>query len=185
MIASGDLRPGNTFLVGNDIYVCMDASHNKTARAAANIKIKMKNLRTGAITSTTFGPSEKFAPAVIDKVDMQFLYSTGDAIVFMNQETYEQVEIPATLLEWELNFIKEQSVCQIRMYNNEVLGVELKPKVILNVIEAEPSVKGDTATNVQIKVKVETGYELYTPAFVKEGDNIEISTADGTYSGRG
>jgi elongation factor P len=99
MISSGDLRPGNTFMIGKDIFVCLDASHNKTARAAANNKIKMKNLRNGAITTQTFGSGEKFAPAIIDKKDMQYLYNDGTNIIFMDQESYEQIEIDAKLLE--------------------------------------------------------------------------------------
>lgn len=185
MIASGDLRPGMTFLIDSNIFVCMEASHNKTARAAANIKVKMKNLRSGAITSETFGPGDKFEPAPIEKVKMQYLYNQGDEIVFMNNETYDQFEIPVKLLEWELNFIVPESICTMRMYNGEVLGVELAPSVVLTVTEAEPGIKGNTATSITVRAQVETGYELQVPQFISTGDKIEISTADGSYKGRG
>ncbi len=185
MILSNELRPGMTFKNGKDIFVCMEVSHNKTARAAANIKVKMRNLRTGTITTTTFGGSDKFEKANITKVEMQYLYDQGDVIVFMNNETFDQVEIPKSQIEWELNFLKEGSTCYVRTFGEEILGIELKPKMILTIAEVEPAVKGDTATNVQIKVKTDTGFELYTPAFIKEGETIEVSTADGKYSGRG
>ena len=186
MIASNELRPGMTFQNNGEIFVCMEVSHNKTARAAANIKVKMRNLRNGSIITKTFGSNEKFQKAIITKIAMQLLYVQGDNVVFMNNETYEQIEIPKEQIQWEMNFLKEGDECDVRTFEGaEVLGIELKPKVILKVVEAEPSVKGDTATNVQIKVKVDTGFELYTPGFIKEGELIEVSTADGKYSGRG
>ncbi len=186
MISSSDLRTGMTFQHNEDIFVCMEISHNKTARAAANIKVKMRNLRSGAITTNTFGSNDKFQKAMISKVQMQYLYTHGENAIFMNNKTYDQVEIPKVQIAWELNFLKEGNSCDIRTFQgDEILGIELKPKVNLKVVEAEPSIKGDTATNVQIKVKLDTGFELYTPGFIKKGEVIEISTADGKYSGRG
>ena len=116
---------------------------------------------------------------------MQFLYEQGLNIIFMNNHTFEQIQVPKKQIAWELNFIKESSICEVRMYENEILGIELSPKVNLKVIEAEPAVKGDSVTNLQIKVKLETGFELYVPAFIKKNEIIAISTSDGSYSGRG
>ena len=185
MISSNDIRPGLTFQYGNEIYICLSYQHNKTARAAANIKIKMKNLRTGSITSKTFGSNEKFAKAEINKVDMQFLYFQDNVVVFMNNETYEQIEIPKEQITWELNFIKESSIVKVRMFEKEVLGVELPPKIILKVIEVEEGVKGNTATNISVKAKLETGFMIDVPPFIKENENIEVNTLNGTYSSRG
>ena len=185
MISSNDIRPGLTFQYGNDIYICLDYQHNKTARAAANIKIKMKNLRTGSIVSKTFGSNEKFAKAAINKIEMQYLYVQDNVVVFMNNETYDQIEIAKEQIAWELNFIKESSMVKVRMFENEVLGIELPPKVILKIVEIEAGVKGNTATNITIKAKLETGFEVDVPPFIKDGENVEISTLNGTYSGRG
>ena len=107
MISVGDLRPGITFLYEGNLYVVLDYSHNKTARAAANIRVKMKNLRSGSTTEVTFGSSEKVARAHIDKDKKQYLYKDGENLVFMDVETYEQIEIPAANLKWEINFLKE------------------------------------------------------------------------------
>ena len=105
MINVSDLKPGVTFQMDGNLFVVLDYSHNKTARAAANIKVKMKNLRTGSTTEMTFGGNDKVKRAQIDKKEMQYLYNTGDAFVFMDGETYEQIEIPAENLEWEKNFM--------------------------------------------------------------------------------
>lgn len=113
MISVGDLRPGITFEYEGNLYVVLDYSHNKTARAAANIKVKMKNMRSGATTEITFGGNDKVKKAHIDKRKMQYLYNSGDALVFMDNETYEQIEIPAGNLEWEMNFLKESDEVEV------------------------------------------------------------------------
>ena len=116
---------------------------------------------------------------------MQYLYDGGDSLCFMDTETYEQIEIPAERLQWEKQFLKESTMVTIQMYEgNEVLGVILPDKVQLLVTECEPAVKGDTATNASKNAVVETGLSVRVPLFIKEGEMIELNTADGKYSGR-
>ena len=184
MISVGDLRPGITFEYEGNLYVVLDYSHNKTARAAANIKVKMKNMRSGATTEITFGGNDKVKKAHIDKRKMQYLYNSGDALVFMDNETYEQIEIPAGNLEWEMNFLKESDTATIRSFEGEVLGVQLPDKVTLQIAEAEQAVKGDTATGATKNAVLETGFQVKVPLFINEGEMVVISTADGKYSGR-
>ena len=160
MINVSDLKPGVTFQLDGNLYVVLDYSHNKTARAAANIKVKMKNLRTGSTTELTFGGNDKVKRAQIDKKEMQYLYNTGDAFVFMDGETYEQIEIPAENLEWEKNFLKESATATIRSFEGEVLGVQLPDKVTLQITEAEAAVKGDTATGATKNAVLETGFQI-------------------------
>ena len=102
----------------------------------------------------------------------------------MDGETYEQLEIPKSNLEWEMNFMKENADVTVIFYESEVLGVTLPEKMALTVIEAEPAVKGDTATNAQKNAKVETGYDVRVPLFISEGEVILINTHDGKYAGR-
>ena len=170
MINVSDLKPGVTFQMDGNLFVVLDYSHNKTARAAANVKVKMKNLRTGSTTEMTFGGNDKVKRAQIDKKEMQYLYNTGDAFVFMDGETYEQIEIPAENLEWEKNFLKESDTATIRSFEGEVLGVQ--------------SVKGDTATGATKNAVLETGFQIKVPLFINEGEMVVISTAEGKYSGR-
>jgi len=182
MLQSNELKPGVTFLYENNIYVVLDFSQNKTARSAMVIKVKVRNLRTGSHTELTIG--DKVKKAHIDKKEMQYLYDDGSVCYFMDNETYEQLEIPMDRLTWELNFIKPNSNVTISMYEGEVLGVILPDKVELEIVESEPAVKGDTATNAQKNAKLETGFDIRVPLFISEGEIVLVSTADGKYSGR-
>ncbi len=184
MINVGDLRPGITFLYDGNLYVVLDYSHNKTARAAANIRVKMKNMRTGSTTEVTFGNSEKVARAHIDKDKKQYLYRDGDNLVFMDLSTYEQIEIPAENLEWEINFLKETDEVEVTSFEGEVLGVSLPINVPFKIIETEPAVKGDTATGATKNAIIETGYQIKVPLFISEGEIVVVSTVDGKYQGR-
>ena len=186
MINVSDLKPGVTFQLDGNLYVVLDYSHNKTARAAANIKVKMKNLRTGSTTELTFGGNDKVKRAQIDKKEMQYLYKEGKDYVMMDNdgETYEQIEIPAENLEWEKNFLKESATATIRSFEGEVLGVQLPDKVTLQITEAEAAVKGDTATGATKNAVLETGFQIKVPLFIDEGEMVVISTAEGKYSGR-
>lgn len=184
MISVGDLKPGVTFKYEGNLYVVLDYSHNKTARAAANIRVKMKNLRTGGTTETTFGGNEKVERAVIEKRKMQYLYDNGGMLVFMDTETYDQIEIPADRLTWERNFMKESDEVEVTSYEGEVLGVALPVNVPFKVVEAEMAVNGNTATGAQKNIKIETGFELKAPLFIKEGETIMVNTVDGKYTGR-
>ena len=184
MISVGDLRPGTTFEYEGNLYVVLDYSHNKTARAAANIRIKMKNLRSGSTTEVTFGGNDKVKKAHVDKNKMQYLYNSGEALVFMDNETYEQIEIPADNLKWEINFLKESDEVEVTSYEGEVLGVSLPINVPFKVIETEPAVRGDTATGDTKNDIIETGYQIKVPLFISEGEIVIVNTVDGKYQGR-
>ena len=184
MISVGDLRPGVTFEYDGNLFVVLDYSHNKTARAAANIRIKMKNLRTGATTEITFGGNDKVKKAHVDKSKMQYLYNSGEALVFMDNETYEQIEIPADNLKWEINFLKESDEVEVTSYEGEVLGVALPINVPFKVIETEPAVRGDTAKKKKKNAVIETGFQIKVPLFISEGEVVIVNTVDGKYQGR-
>ena len=170
MINVSDLKPGVTFQMDGNLFVVLDYSHNKTARAAANIKVKMKNLRTGSTTEMTFGGNDKVKRAQIDKKEMQYLYNTGDAFVFMDGETYEQIEIPAENLEWEKNFLKESDTATIRSFEGEVLGVQLPDKVTLQITEAEQADSKSKSLYLLMKEK----WSLFQ--LLKENIQAELST---------
>lgn len=184
MIEAGKLRPGMTFILDSQPHVVIDASHNKTARSAAVAKIKMKNMITGATNEQTYRTSETFKPAIIDKKDMQYLYDEGDALVFMDNVSFDQISIPKKNLEWEINFLKEQEVVKVRSFDEKVLDIELSAHVTLQVQSTEPAVKGNTATNATKKAVLETGFEIQVPMFIEEGEMLEISTQTGKYSSR-
>ena len=184
MITSNDLRSGNAIIYEGNLYQVVDTSQNKTAQRQMIIKAKVRNMRTGSVTELSFIGGDKLEQAMIDKREMQYLYDAGEALVFMDGQTFEQIEIDKSRLEWEMNFIKENADIEVVFYEEEILGVNLPDKIALKVIEAEPAVKGDTATNAQKNAKVETGFEIRVPLFISEGDTVLISTSDGKYSSR-
>lgn len=184
MINSNDLKPGQTINVNGDIYVVLDISQNKTARSAMVVKAKVRNLRTGSNVELSWGGGEKVEPAMIEKKEMQYLYDTDDAMVFMDNETYDQVEIPLTRLEWEKKFVKANDNVNISSYEGEIIGISLPDKAVLQIVECEPAVKGDTATSASKNAVLETGLEVRVPLFIEEGEMIVVNTSDGKYSGR-
>ncbi|QZE12652.1 elongation factor P [Mycoplasma sp. Ms02] len=184
MINVNEFKPGITFQDGDDIFVVLEAQHSKQGRGQANVKAKVKNLRSGSTTLKTYTGGDKVKPAHIDKRRMNYLYSDGENIILMDNETYEQIEISVKVVEWELNFLKEGSEVQIRKFQDEVLDIELPANVDLRVETAPDAVKGNTTTNPQKKVILETGFELETPMFIKEGDVIIVSTETGKYAGK-
>lgn len=184
MILVNDLKLGMSFEENGELYKVLDISRNKTARSQMNIKVKVKNLRSGTMTELGYTAGDKVEQAILDKKDMQYLYDGGDGLVFMDLESYEQVEIPKSRLEWELQFLKENDNVTITFFGNEIIGIDLPDKVALKVIEADPAVKGDTATNAMKNATVETGLVVKVPLFISEGEVILISTTDGKYSSR-
>ncbi|MEG0330364.1 MAG: elongation factor P [Longicatena sp.] len=184
MISSNDLKPGMTIEQDGEIFIVLEQSQNKTARSAMVVKAKVRNLRTGSNVELSWGGGEKITPARIDKKEMQYLYDTDEDLVFMDNETYEQIEIPKDRLTWERNFMKANDNVNISMYESEILGVILPDKVTLKIESCEPGVKGDTATSASKNAVLESGLEIKVPLFINQDEMILVSTADGKYSGR-
>ena len=184
MISVNDFRTGLTIEVDGDIWRVLEFQHVKPGKGAAFVRSKLRNLRTGAIAEKTFRAGEKVEKAQIDNRRMQYLYAQGDIHVFMDTESYEQVELTSKQVEYELNFLKENMEVQIMMYNGETLGIELPNTVELKVVEPEPGIKGDTASGGSKPAKLETGLVVQVPFFVNEGDTLIINTSDGSYVSR-
>ena len=184
MISTNDLKNGITIEYEGNIFVVMDTQHVKPGKGAAIVKAKLKNLRTGAIFEQTFNAGLKVATARIEKQLMQYLYNMNDVFYFMNMESYEQLEIPATSITDEAKFLKENLEVYITSYEGEILGIQLPDKVELLITHTEPAVKGNTTTNALKDAECETGLMVRVPLFVEEGERIIVSTADGKYVSR-
>ena len=184
MLSCTEIKPGSCFTWANELYQCIDIQLNKTAMAKMKVKVKVKVPRTGVVKELSFIGSDQVGEAHIDKRPMQYLYDSGDTAVFMDSETYEQLEIPSDRLEWEKNFLVPNLDVNISFYEGEILGVILPDKVELELTECEQAVKGDTATSASKNAVVETGLEIKVPLFIQNGEMVIISTADGKYSGR-
>lgn len=186
MLLVSDLRPGTTFKESgkDDIYLVLDISANKSARAVMVIKIKVRNLRNGSITELSYTAGDKVEHVFLDKKEMTYLYDDDNFAVFMDTATYEQVNIDKKRLEWEFNFMVSNQNLNITFYEKEVIGVELPIKVTLEIIECDPAVKGDTVNKAMKDATLETGYITKVPMFVNIGDKIIVRTDTGEYQSR-
>ncbi len=184
MISASDFRKGVTFEIDGEPYVVVDFQHVKPGKGAAFVRTTYKSLLSGSIREQAFNPSEKFPKAHIETKEMQYLYNEGDLYYFMDNETYDQVPIQKDQVEDAVKYIRENDNATIKFYKGNVFMVEPPNFVVLEVVESEPSVKGNTATNATKRVKVETGAEIQVPMFVNEGDKIKIDTRTGEYLSR-
>ncbi len=184
MINVTELRPGNYFIDEGNLYQVLDILLNKTAMRKMVAKVKVKNLRTGAISELARNSGYGVENVRLDKRQMQYLYDAGDFLVFMDQETYEQIEIEESRLEWEKQFLKGDEVVEITSYEGEVLGINLPAKVALRITECELSVRGDTVNKAMKDATTETGLRVRVPEFIENGELILVRTDDGKYDGR-
>lgn len=184
MISVNDFKTGLTIQVDGNLYRVIEFQHVKPGKGAAFVRSKLRNLRNGNVTEKTFRAGEKVEKAQIDNRKMQYLYASGDQHAFMDMETYEQIEIPESQLEYELKYILENMEVQIVSFEGEVLGVSLPNTVVLEVTATEPGIKGDTATGGSKPATMQTGLVVNVPFFVNEGDKLIINTEDGSYVSR-
>ena len=189
MVIVNDLKPGSVFESDGELYSVINVDHNKTAQRQMIIKVKVRNLRSGVIKDMTFTGGDKVETIQIERREMQYLYDDGMNLVFMDNSTYEQTEIPKERLEWEMQFMKPNGNVNISIYQkneneSEILGVILPDKVELQITECEQAVKGDTATAATKNAVVETGLQIKVPLFIQNGEMVVISTQTGEYCGR-
>jgi len=185
MISTNEFKTGMTIDYEGNLYQIIEFQHVKPGKGQAFVRSKLRNLRSGAVIDKTFNAGEKVGRAHIEKSTMQYLYSMGDEFVFMNNETYEQLEVPTVQLEQEKNFLIEGMEVKIITFESEILGVEVPEKVTLEVVECEPGVKGNTASNATKNATVSTGYSLQVPLFIEVGEKLIINTSTGQYVSRG
>lgn len=179
-----EFKPGITFLRNKNVFIVLESSHSKSGRGQAHVKCKVKNIFTGSINSITFTGGEKVDKAFVSKDRMQFLYVDGGKGIFMNNETFEQIEIETSKLKYELQYIIEGSEVLVMTYESIIIGVEISKNVELEVAEAADAVKGDTVNNATKKAKLETGIEIDVPQFISQGQKIIVNTTTGKYSGK-
>ena len=184
MINVTELRPGNFFIEEGNIYQVLDILLNKTAMRKMVAKVKVKNMRTGAISEISRNSGYGIENIRLEKKQMQYLYDTGDALCFMDQETYDQIEINKERLEWEKQFLKGEEIVDITIYEGEVLGIALPAKVALKIVECEPAVRGDTVNKPTKPAVLETGLTVRVPLFIEEGEEVLVRTDNGEYDSR-
>lgn len=185
MISTSDFKTGMTIEFDNDLFTIVEFQHVKPGKGAAFVRTKLRNRRSQAVVEKTFRSGEKVEKAHIDKKEMAFLYSEGSSYTFMDNETYDQVSLEKDQVgENVVKFLKENMVLSVIIYKEEILGIDLPNTVVLKVVETEPGVKGDTASNVTKAATLETGALVRVPLFVNEGDELVIDTRSGDYVSR-
>lgn len=178
MISASDLKAGMTFVQDGKLIKVIDASHHKPGKGNTVMRMKLKDVRTGATYDTTLRPDEKFEKAHIDTKPVQYLYTMDDTAFFMDLETYEQYEIPVETVAEEMKFILENMEVKIQFFGSEVIGVQLPTTVVLRVVETQPSIKGATVTGSGKPATMETGLVVNVPDFIEADELLEINTAE-------
>ena len=181
MVSTNAFKTGLTVTIDNDPWQVVEFQHVKPGKGAAFVRAKMRNLATGAVVERTFNAGERLPNATIDRRAMQYLYQEGDSYVFMDNETYEQLELSKEQLGNGINFLKENMDVKVTSFEGRILGVELPNTVELVVVETEPGIRGDTATGGNKPAKMDTGYVVKVPLFINEGDHLLIDTRSGEY----
>ncbi|MDZ7343607.1 MAG: elongation factor P [candidate division KSB1 bacterium] len=181
MASVSEFRNGMAILHNNDVWIVVEFQHFNPGNWRAMIRTKLKHAKTGRVIDHTFRMTDKIEEVRLEEKDMQYLYEADDNLYFMDTETYEQTFIPASLLGDKKRFLKEGNLCHVMFYEGKAISAELPFFIDFKVIEAEPGVKGDTATGVTKSAIIETGARVQVPLFVKEGDVIKIDTRTGKY----
>ena len=183
-ISVNEFKNGLTIKHNNDLWRIVEFQHVKPGKGSAFVRSKLKSLRNGAVQEYTFRSTAKVETADIQTKAMQYLYNDGTSYVFMDNNTYEQLEIPNEQIEEEAKYLKENMNVNVITHDGETLGVDLPNTVDLTVAETEPNIKGDTSSGGGKPATMETGLVVNVPFFINQGDILTINTADGTYVSR-
>jgi len=184
MLGVTDLKKGTLITVGGVPYRVTDYAQKQMGRGGSIVNVKMKSLLDGRVLDKTFKGAEKVEQANVENRAVQYLYSDGTIFFFMDQTTFEQFEVSATIVDDGKDFLQEGMDVNLQLFDNNVINVELPKNVNLKVTYTEPAVKGDTTSNVQKDATVETGLNIKVPIFINTGDVVSIDTATGAYRER-
>jgi len=183
MKTAQELRSGNVIMVGSDALVVQKAEYSKSGRNASVVKMKLKNLLSGAASEAVYRADDKFEVVVLEKKAVTYSYFADPMYVFMDAE-YNQFEVEAENMVDALKYLEDGLACEVVFYNGRAISVELPNSVVREVVYTEPAVKGDTSGKVLKPARLATGFELPVPAFISIGDKIEIATRTDEYKSR-
>ncbi|KKU02930.1 MAG: Elongation factor P [Candidatus Amesbacteria bacterium GW2011_GWB1_47_26] len=184
MLNVQDLRNGVTFLLDGAPYVCLKYEHVKMGRGSATIRIKARNLLTGATTEKSFVNSARVEEINTVRRPMQYLYKDGKNFVFMDPKNYEQVGVSSEVVGSEASYLLEGTIVNILFWDERPLWIELPPKMEFTVKETDPGVKGNSVSNLYKDAVLDNGVKTRVPLFINQGDKVLIDTRDGSYAER-
>jgi elongation factor P len=180
-VSTNDLKNGMSVNLPEGLFSIVDFQHVKPGKGGAFVRTTLKNLRNGAVIDRTFRAGEKLDQAIIDKREMQFLYRSGEDFVFMDNESYDQLNVPPTSLADATSYIVDGSTVVLQMYGDEIVGTDLPTSVELAVSDTEPGVQGDRVSGARKPATLETGLVVQVPLFVNPGDRIKVDTRTAEY----
>ncbi len=183
-ITTNDLKTGMTLDLDDGLFQVVEFQHVKPGKGHAFVRTNLRNVRAGGTVERTFRAGEKVERATIDKREMQFLYRDGDDYVFMDNESYEQISVPPSVLGAAGNFIVDGSTAILLMYGEEIVGTDMAAAVELAIAETEPGVQGDRSSGGTKPATLETGLVIQVPLFIETGERVKIDTRTGEYLSR-
>ncbi|HEY9808721.1 MAG TPA: elongation factor P [Halomicronema sp.] len=184
MISSNDFRPGVTIVLDDNVWRVVEFLHVKPGKGAAFVRTKLKNVQTGSVVERTFRAGETVPQATLEKNTMQHTYKESESFVFMDMASYEEATLSSAQIGPGVKYLKEGMEVNVVRWGEQILEVELPNSVVLEVVETDPGVKGDTATGGSKPAKLETGAQIQVPLFISVGEKIKIDTRDDSYLGR-
>lgn len=184
MVTTSDFDTGMAIYVDGDLYEILNYEHSKKARGSAFVRTKLRNLETGEVNEKTFQSGDDFEQAIIRDVPAEYLYDSGQFHVFMNMETYDQVELSASVVGEKAEYLRENMELELEYCDEDPIGVKLPAQVTLTVEETSPGVKGDTAQGGTKPATMKSGVTVDVPLFVSEGDEVIVNSETGEYVGR-
>jgi len=181
MISTSDMKRGATIELDGRVWQVLEFEHIKMGRGSAQMRMKLRDVRRGDIVEKTFQAGEKWPRVRVERVPMQFSYADGDIMYFMNQETYDQVPLNASVIGDAKYYLPENGTADVLFIGEEAIGIELPSAVVMKIVQCEPGVKGDTATGATKPATMETGLVVNVPLFINEGERIKVNTETGQY----
>jgi elongation factor P len=181
VISTADLKKGATIEMDGKLYSILDYNHIKTGRGSAQVRLKLRDVRGGGTIEHTVQSGTKFQRAIVERREMQYLYGDDQFYYFMNTESFEQFPVTPDKVGDATKYLKENDLCEVVLYGDEVIGIELPMTVELTITDADPGFKGDTATGGTKPATTETGLVVNVPLFVEAGTKIRVNTDSGAY----
>jgi elongation factor P len=181
MIAATQMRPGNVIKHEGELFSVFSVNHRTPGNLRGFVQAKLRNLRSGSMMEHRFRSEDRVEQAVLDEVEMEYLYADGEDFHFMNTETYEQIHLAKEVLGDGANYLIPNILIKVEFYEGKPVGVELPATVDMTVVETEPGLKAATASNVTKPAKLETGLVVQVPPFINAGEKIRVDTAEGKY----
>ncbi|MFD2839625.1 elongation factor P [Populibacterium corticicola] len=184
MATTNDIKNGTVLKLDGQLWTVLEFQHVKPGKGGAFVRTKIKNVTTGKLVDKTFNAGLKIETATVDKSDMQYLYQDGDDYVFMDNSTYDQILIPASVVGDAKNFLLENGNATVAQNEGTVLYIELPASIITVITYTEPGLQGDRSSAGTKPATIETGYEIQVPLFLEVGTKVKVDTRDGSYLGR-